>query len=142
MFLTLGAPGDDFVVPLSPIPGRPLSLNLNLVPKEGIGSRHCSPGRATPRKGRSRTPSPNPGACRRAQPVTSNPPEQGQRATSPIGLDTDCFSLIERVHTTQLQMAQGGNKAKCDPRKGKEKAEQRKGKGVGKKDKKNGGNKR
>ncbi|KAK7940463.1 hypothetical protein WMY93_003789 [Mugilogobius chulae] len=34
LFLTLGAPGDNFVIPLSPVPGRRLSLSLNLIPKE------------------------------------------------------------------------------------------------------------
>ena len=48
VFLTLGAPGDNLVIPLSPAPGRPLSFNLNLVPKEGVTSRHCSPSRASP----------------------------------------------------------------------------------------------
>lgn len=48
--------------------------------------------------------------------------------TRSISPDDDCFSLIEKVHTAQLQ-------------KGKEKAEQGKGKGGGKKDKKDGGNK-
>lgn len=47
---------------------------------------------------------------------------------SPISPDEDCFSLIEKVHTAQLQ-------------KGVVKGEQRKGKGGGKKDKKDGGSK-
>lgn len=34
LFLTLGAPGDNLMIPLSPVPGRRLSLSLNLVPKE------------------------------------------------------------------------------------------------------------
>lgn len=63
--------------------------------------------------------------------------------TSPISPDEDYFSLIEKVHTYQLQkgMAQGGQKWKGDPGKGREKAEQGKGKGGRKKDKKDGGNK-
>lgn len=103
VFLTLGAPGDNFVIPLSPRPDKPLSFNLNLVPKED----------SSPRKAHSRPSSP--------------------RCISP---DDDCFSLIEKVHTAQLQkgMAQGD-------RKGREKAEQGKGKGGGKKDKKDNGNK-
>lgn len=61
--------------------------------------------------------------------------------TSPISPDEDCFSLIEKVHTAQLQkgMAQGGQKMKEDLEKGREKADR--GKGAGKKDKKNSGNK-
>ncbi|XP_067427063.1 uncharacterized protein [Thunnus thynnus] len=133
VFLTLGAPGDNLVIPLSPAPGRPLSFNLNLVPKEGVTSRHCSPSRASPRKGRSRPSSPNQGATN----------EQGNVLTRSISPDDDCFSLIEKVHTAQLQkgMAQGEQKWKGDPGKGREKAEHGKGKGGGKKDKKDGGNK-
>ncbi|XP_039680808.1 uncharacterized protein LOC120574510 isoform X2 [Perca fluviatilis] len=128
VFLTLGAPGDSLVIPLSPRPGRPLSFNLNLVPKE-TKSRHSSPSRASPRKAHSRSSSPN-------------QHEQGSM-TSPISPDEDYFSLIEKVHTYQLQkgMAQGGQKWKGDAGKGREKAEQGKGKGGGKKDKKDGGNK-
>ncbi|KAF7654744.1 hypothetical protein LDENG_00065510 [Lucifuga dentata] len=142
MFLTLGAPGDNLVVPLSPVPGRPLSLNLNLVLKDGIDSRQLSSGCASPRVSCSR--SPNPGASSRAKSGNASPHKQGQYGTRPISPVEDCFSLIERVHTAQLQnvMAQGGEKVKGDPGKGKEKAEQRKGKRDGKKDKKNGGNKR
>lgn len=120
VYLTLGAPGDNLMIPLSPVPGRPLSLNLNLVPKDAR-SRHCSPSRASPRKAHSRPASPNPGATSKAHAETSCP--------SPISPDEDCFSLIEKVHTAQLQkgMAQGGQQWK---------GEQGKGKGAGKKDKK------
>ncbi|XP_068575173.1 uncharacterized protein [Cebidichthys violaceus] len=129
VFLTLGAPGDNLVIPLSPGPGGPLSFNLNLVPKEDVKSRHCSPSHASPRKANSRPPSPN-------------SHEQGNM-TNPINQDEDCFSLIEKIHTAQLQkgMAQGGHKWKGDPGKGREKAVQGKGKGGGKKDRKDGGNK-
>lgn len=119
------------MIPLSPAPGRPLSFNLNLIPKEEVKSRHCSPSHASPGKAHSRPSSPNPGETSKACPE------------SPLSPDEDCFSLIERVHTAQLQkgMFQGGQKCKGDPGKGREKAEQGKGKGVGKKDKKDGGNK-
>lgn len=91
------------VIPLSPVPGRPLSLNLNLVPKEGSN-------RASPRQTRSRPSTPN-------------------RRASPIGPDEDCFSVIEKVHTAQLQKrATPGQKHK-------------KGKGGAKKDKNDSGNK-
>ncbi|XP_071328266.1 cyclin-dependent kinase 12 [Trachinotus anak] len=133
IFLTLGAPGDNLVIPLSPAPGRPLSFNLNLVPKEDVKSRHSSPNRASPRKSRSRPSSPNPGATSKAYEH-----EQGRLVTSPISPDEDCFSLIEKIHTAQLQ---GGQKYKGDPGKGREKADQGKGKGGGKKDRKDGGNK-
>ncbi|XP_036944642.1 uncharacterized protein LOC119013859 isoform X2 [Acanthopagrus latus] len=134
VFLTLGAPGDNLVIPLSPLPGRPLSVNLNLVPKEDVKSRHSSPSHGSPRKGCSRPSSPNPRPTRETHPETSCPHELGKLASSPISPDEDCFSLIERVHTAQLQkgMAQGEHKCK---------GEQGKGKGGGKKDKKNGGNK-
>lgn len=125
VFLTLGAPGDNVVIPLSPVPGRPLSLNLNLIPKEDDKSTHCSSSRASPRKGHSRPPSPNPRAASGALPDTSCTHEC---LASP---DEDCVSLIEKVHAAQLQkgVAQGGQKWK---------GEQRKGKRGGKKDKNDG----
>ncbi|XP_074512482.1 uncharacterized protein LOC141780919 isoform X2 [Sebastes fasciatus] len=129
VFLTLGAPGENLVIPLGAAPGRPLSFNLNLVPKEDAKSKQCSPSHASPRKDHSRSSSPN--------------PHEQESATSPISPDEDCLSLIEKVHTAQLQKgaAQGGQKGKGDPGKGREKAEHGKGKGVGKKDKKDGGHK-
>ncbi|KAF0032832.1 hypothetical protein F2P81_015122 [Scophthalmus maximus] len=132
VFLTLGAPGDNFVIPLSPGPGRPLSLNLNLVPKDHVKSGHRSPSRASPRKARSRPSSPNPGATSKAHPVWQC--ERGELVTFPISPNEDCFSLIEKIHTAHLQkgMAQGGQKCKGDPGKGQ---------GVGKRDRKDGGNK-
>ncbi|XP_023260078.1 Purkinje cell protein 2 homolog [Seriola lalandi dorsalis] len=139
VFLTLGAPGDNLVIPLSPGPGRPLSFNLNLVPKEDVKSRHCSPSHASPRKARSRPSSPNPGATCKAYTVSSCTDEQGELVTSPISPDEDCFSLIEKIHTAQMQ--KGGQKYKGDPGKGREKADQGKGKGGGKKNRKDGGNK-
>ncbi|KAM7387145.1 hypothetical protein PAMA_009658 [Pampus argenteus] len=113
VFLTLGAPGDNLVIPLSPASGRPLSFNLNLVPKEDVTSRRCSSNHGSPKKARSRSSSPSP-------------------ITSHISPDDDCFSLIEKVHTAQLQKGMAEQKWKGDPGKGK---------GGGKKDKKDGGNK-
>ncbi|XP_062422187.1 uncharacterized protein LOC119220544 [Pungitius pungitius] len=115
VFLTLGAPGDNLVIPLSPKPGRPLSFNLNLIPKEDIKSRQCSPSHASPQK---------------AYPSLSSSKRQEGTMTSPISPDEDCFSLIEKVHTAQLQkaMAQGGHKWKGDPGKGKEKSAAKEGK--------------
>ncbi|XP_029292848.1 uncharacterized protein LOC115011763 [Cottoperca gobio] len=113
VFLTLGAPGDNLVIPLSPSLGRSLSFNLNLVPKEDVKSRRGSQSLASPRRGHSRSSSPNP---------------HEQRSSS-ISPDEDCFSLIEKVHTAQLQ--KGGKKSsQGDPEKGR-----------GKKDNKYGGNK-
>ncbi|XP_070704765.1 uncharacterized protein [Pempheris klunzingeri] len=126
VFLTLGAPGENFVIPLSPTPDRPLSFNLNLVPKEDTD---CSP---SPRKAHSRPSSPNPGDTSRAHPETSYPHDQGDLVVNPVSPDDDCFSLIEKVHTAQLQRAMlQGQKCK----------EQGKGKKALKKDKKDGGNK-
>lgn len=120
------------MIPLSPAAGRSLSFNLNLVPKEDVTSRHCSPSHASPRKAHSRPSSPNLGGTNKEHPITSCPHEQGKLVT--ISPDDDCFSLIEKVHTAQLQngMTQGEPKWKGDPGKGK---------GGGKKDKKDGGNK-
>uniref|UniRef100_A0A3Q1FMZ8 Uncharacterized LOC110962417 n=1 Tax=Acanthochromis polyacanthus TaxID=80966 RepID=A0A3Q1FMZ8_9TELE len=59
VFLTLGAPGENLVIPLSPVPGRQLSFDLNLVPREDVNSRQCSPSHASPRKTHSSQSSPN-----------------------------------------------------------------------------------
>ncbi|XP_061905903.1 uncharacterized protein LOC133651795 isoform X2 [Entelurus aequoreus] len=112
VYLTLGAPGDNIVIPLSPKPGRPVCLNLNLVPKEDIKSTHSSP-----RKPGSRPSSPQPKAAHNAHPGHSDSLEQGRSATSPISPQEDCFSLIEKVHTAHLQMGttQGVHKCNGDP---------------------------
>ncbi|XP_068192729.1 uncharacterized protein [Antennarius striatus] len=130
VFLTLGAPGDNLVIPLSPAPGRPLSLNLNLVPKENVKSRQHSPSCASPRKP---SPSSNPGATSEAHPESLCLREQ-RKLSSTLSPHEDCCSLVEKVHTAQLlkTVAQDGQKWK---------EEQGKGKGGGKKDKKNSGNK-
>lgn len=128
VFLALGAPGDNLLIPLSPVSDRPLTFNLNLVPKKDVKSKHCISSHASPRWAHSRPSSPNPGATSEAHPETSCLHEQRTPMASPISPDEDCFSLIEKVHTAQLQ-------------KGVVKGEQRKGKGVGKKDKKDGGSK-
>lgn len=114
VYLTIGAPGDNLVIPLSPVPGRPLSLNLNLVPRDDVKAKRCSSSCSSPRKSQSRPTSPDPAAYS-------------------ISPDEDCFSLIEKVHTAQLQ--KGGAQGQ------KWKGEERKGKGGGKKDKKEGGRK-
>lgn len=107
VFLTVGAPGENLVIPLSPVPGRPLSLNLNLVPKEGAT---CSSNRASPTR-----------AC--SKPSTPN------KKAGNMAREEDCFSVIEKVHTAQLQR-------KTTPGQ-----RQKKGKVGAKKDKKNSGNK-
>ncbi|XP_058508866.1 uncharacterized protein LOC131475060 [Solea solea] len=136
VYLTLGAPGDNFVIPLSPGPGRPLSFNLNLVPKEDVTSKHDSPSCGSPRKANSRPSSPNPVATR-----SSSPHKLEKLVASSTGPLEDCISLIEQSQTAQLQkgMAQGGQKCKGNPGKGREKVDQGKGKGSGKKDRKDGG---
>ncbi|KAM8824451.1 uncharacterized protein ACB058_020694 [Synchiropus picturatus] len=125
VFLTLGAPGDNLVIPLSPAAGRPLSLNLNLVPKEGYRSGQCSPCHTSPRRARSRPASPKPGCATRIHAITP---------------DEDCFPLIEKVHASQLDKG-GRHNMKGDHGKGKGRTDQGKGKGGGKKEKKNGGHK-
>ncbi|XP_075310184.1 uncharacterized protein LOC142371409 isoform X1 [Odontesthes bonariensis] len=139
VFLTLGAPGENIVIPLSPVFGGPLFLDWNLVPKKEAKSRHFFSSHASPRKPRSRPSSPYSGTTNKAHPITPCPNAQGKVVTSPISPDEDCFSLIEKIHTAQLQKGMGQEKCKGDP--GKEKAEQGKGKGVGKKEKRNGDNK-
>ncbi|KAL3053579.1 hypothetical protein OYC64_005995 [Pagothenia borchgrevinki] len=128
VFLTLGAPGDNLVIPLSPALGRSLSFKLNLVPKEDVQYEHCSSCHASPRRAHTRPSSPN--------------PHEQRSMASPLSPDENCFSRIEKVHTAQLQkgMARGGQKCKGEPVKGREKADQ--GKGGGKKDRKVGGNKK
>lgn len=138
VFLTLGAPGDNLVIPLSPVPGRSLFLNLNLVPKDDANSRQGSP---SPKKVSSKAPSPNATLTDNAE--TSCPHNQRKPLTSPISPDEDYFSLIQRVHTAQLQKALGqvGKKWKGGCGKGRDKTKQGKGKWGGKKDRKDGGNK-
>ncbi|XP_055008387.1 uncharacterized protein DDB_G0290587 [Boleophthalmus pectinirostris] len=58
LFLTLGAPGDNLVIPLSPVPGRRLSLSLNLIPKEEADMKQTPPNHPSPWKSHSGPPSP------------------------------------------------------------------------------------
>ncbi|XP_029692757.1 uncharacterized protein isoform X2 [Takifugu rubripes] len=118
VFLTLGAPGDKLVIPLSPAPGRPLSLNLNLVPKDNVKSKHCSSNRVSPKKANSRSSSPNP-ATHKALKETSRMHEEKGSAAYSTSPKENSFSLIDK--------ARGGQKLKV---------EQRKGKAGGKKEKK------
>ncbi|CAL8273650.1 unnamed protein product [Lota lota] len=141
VFLTLGAPGDKIVVPLSPSPGRPLSLNLNLIPKETSDPRLASPNHAS----RSRPSSPNSGAFHKHKPQATGSHQNEQRKPiNTLSPDDDYFSLIERVHAAHLQMGsgQGGDKCREEAAQGKRKAEQGKGNGNGRKDKKDCGRKR
>ncbi|KAK7175230.1 hypothetical protein R3I93_002205 [Phoxinus phoxinus] len=110
VFLTIGQPGETIVLPLSPSPGRPISLNVN------HRSRSPSPRRSPARQTHSRPSSPQPGdtAC-------------------PISPHEDYFSLIQRVHSAQLQQSNGPNRA--EPSK---EARKGKGKSSGKKEKKEG----
>lgn len=126
------------MIPLSPVPGRSLSLNLNLVPKEDTKSSRSSLADASPRKASSRATSPSPAVSNKAHPVTACPHEKEPLASSPISSDEDCFSLIKKVHTGHLHkgFALRGKKWKRDCGKVREKAKQGKGKGGGKKDRK------
>lgn len=134
LFLTLGAPGDNLVIPLSPTPGRPLSLNLNLVPKDDVRSRPCSPRLPSPRKAHSRPPSPNPGASKKTSPDTLFQHENERLVMSRRGGEADCFSMTERVHAAKLQKgAAQGQKRRADAENRKEKVQHGKGKGGGKK---------
>lgn len=132
VYLTLGAPGDNLVIPLSSVCGRPLSFDLNLVMKEDVKFRHRSPSHSSPRKNNS----PNKGATGKAHPTCSQ--EQGKLVTSHISADVNSFSLTEK---TQLEkgMAQEGQKGKGELGKVREKAQHGKGKGAVKKDMKKSG---
>ncbi|KAJ3600648.1 hypothetical protein NHX12_031626 [Muraenolepis orangiensis] len=141
VFLTLGPPGEQIIVPLSPSPGRPLSLNLNLVPKEMGDPMHASPNHASPRKARSRQSSPNKVACHKHKPkATGSHQSEPRKPVNAISPDDDYFSLIERVHAAHLQkgVGAGGDKGREEAAQGKRKAEQGKGgdKAHGRKDKK------
>lgn len=116
VFLTFGAPGDKLVIPLSPAPDRPLSLNLNLVPKEDVKPMHCSTNCASPRKAHSRS-SPNP-ATSKARKKASCAHEQKGSVTCPMSPKANRFSLMDKVQGQTVEL------------------EQRKKKGSGKKEKK------
>ncbi|KAL0992628.1 hypothetical protein UPYG_G00095960 [Umbra pygmaea] len=60
MVLTLGPPGEALVVPLTRIPGKPLSLHFNLVPREDFVSGPPTPHLASPIQPHTRPSSPNP----------------------------------------------------------------------------------
>lgn len=109
VFLTFGAPGDKLVIPLSPALGRPLSLNLNLVPKEDVKSKsmHCSSNCASPRKAHSRS-SPNP-APSKAHKKTSCMHERKGSVACPMSPKENSFSLIDKVR--------GGQNIKLEQRK-------------------------
>lgn len=118
VFLTFGAPGDKLVIPLCPAAGRPLSLNLNLVPKEDVKSMHCSVNCASPRKVHSRSSSPNPAASK-AHKETSCIHDQKGSVAHPMSSKENSFSLTDK--------ARGGQNIKL---------EQKNKKGGGKKEKK------
>ncbi|XDV12551.1 hypothetical protein PO909_001192 [Leuciscus waleckii] len=114
VFLTIGQPGETIVLPLSPRPGRPISLNVN--PPKNHRSRSPSPRRSPAKQTRSRPSTPHPGDT-----------------ASPISPHEDYFSLIQRVHSAQLLQNNGPNRA--EPSK---EAKKEKGKSSGKKEKKEG----
>ncbi|XP_016103666.1 uncharacterized protein [Sinocyclocheilus grahami] len=108
VFLTIGQPGEAIVIPLSPRPGRPLTLNVN--------PHRQNRSRSPDNQGHSRPSSPHPGDM-----------------ASPMGPYEDYFSLKQRVHTTQLQ--QNNVRDRAEPNK---EAKKVKGKSSGKKEKKEG----
>ncbi|XP_051571690.1 uncharacterized protein LOC127451216 isoform X2 [Myxocyprinus asiaticus] len=113
VFLTVGQAGEAVVIPLSPEHGRPVSLNVNPPRK------HCS---------RSASPCRSPASQRRSRPSSPNPED----ATSQISQYEDYFSLIQKVHTAQLQQSNGRDRETSkEARKGK-------GKSGGRKEKKDG----
>ncbi|XP_016131477.1 uncharacterized protein [Sinocyclocheilus grahami] len=115
IFLTIGQPGEAIVIPLSPRPGRPLSLNVN--PPGQHHSRSASPHRSPASQGHSRPSSPHPGDM-----------------ASPMGTPyEDYISLNQKVHTTQLQQNNVRDRAELN-----KEAKKGKGKSSGKKEKKEG----
>lgn len=93
VFLTLGPPGESIRVPLSPVPSRPASLTLS-------PGRSPHPSGASPKRAHSRDPQPRPTSLCRT-PLQS----------SPISPDEDYFSLIQRVHATQIHKDTGRGEA-------------------------------
>lgn len=103
IFLTVGPPGGEaFVLPLTPTVCGPTSL------------------KATPQSRRHHSPSPHRAHARTTHSRSSSPNPAPQPC--PISTDEDYFTLIQRVHTAQLQQ---GNTA-----------ERRRGKGDGRREKK------
>lgn len=113
LFLTLGAPGDNLVIPLSPIPGRHLSLSLNLVPKEDMNSVHTPPNHPSPNKAHSGPSSPN---TRANNLLTSTTQEQETPVAISVAQNKDRLSQTETDLTTQVkkEITQGGQKLKRD----------------------------
>ncbi|XP_007572421.2 sialidase-like isoform X1 [Poecilia formosa] len=131
VFLTLGAPGDNVVIPLSPVFGRPPSLDLNLVPKKDAKSRHNSPRMASPRKAHSRPSSPY---REEERPITAGPNQKEKLLTCSVSPNKECFFMKKNIHSAQMHKGTDLGREKCQGvhKKGRERVEQ--GKGVGKKD--------
>lgn len=118
LFLTLGAPGDNLVIPLSPMPGRRLSLSLNLVPKDDTDSTQMFSNH--PREAYSRPSSPKV-TCHN---FTSSPQHQE------ISVSHSKGNLTQTAKDQKSQDKKGGQKIKG---KGNDKPVQDKGKKVVKK---------
>ncbi|XP_032444285.1 uncharacterized protein LOC116736118 isoform X1 [Xiphophorus hellerii] len=133
VFLTLGAPGDNVVIPLSPVFGRPLSLDLNLVPKKDAKSRYNSPRMASPRKTHSRPSSPY---REQEHPITKGPNQKEKLLTSSVSPNKECFFMKKNINPAQMHKETDLGRVKCQGvhKKGRDRVEQ--GKGVGKKDNK------
>ncbi|KAL6460525.1 hypothetical protein MHYP_G00304910 [Metynnis hypsauchen] len=95
VFLKIGPPGgESFVLPLTPMVCEPISLGM------------------TPRSRRhhSRSSSPHRAHTRTTQPRPSSPNPSPQPC--PISPDEDYFSLIQKVHTAQLQQGSATEKSR------------------------------
>lgn len=112
VFLTIGQPGETIVIPLTPRPGRPLSLNVN-----------------PPRQHRSRSASPHKSPASQGHPRPSSPHPRDM--ASPMVPYEDYISLNQRIQNTQLQ--QNNVRDRAEPNKD---AKKGKGKSNGKKEKK------
>ncbi|XP_051987762.1 uncharacterized protein LOC127647526 [Xyrauchen texanus] len=112
VFLTIEQAGKAIALPLCLKPGRLASLNVN--PPRKHRSRSASPHRSPARQGRSRPSCPNSGDT-----------------TSQISPYEDYFSLIQKVHTTQLQQSNGRDRGETS-----KEARKGKGKSGGRKEKK------
>ena len=118
VFLTFGAPGDKLVIPLSPAHSRPLSLNLNLVPKEDVKSIHHTSNCASPRKAHSSFYSPKPATSKAHKKTCMHEPKGS--VACPMSPKENSFSLTDKVRRGQNVKLKQKKKAACEKGKGKE----------------------
>ncbi|KAL7883658.1 hypothetical protein SRHO_G00013160 [Serrasalmus rhombeus] len=95
VFLKIGPPGgESFVLPLTPMVCEPISLGMTPRSRR----HHSRP--SSPRRAHTRTTQP--------RPSSPNPSPQ----PCPISPDEDYFSLIQKVHTAQLQQGSTTEKSR------------------------------